>query len=447
MNALLVTYALCFGGAAVSLVRPFYGLLVYILFAIIKPESLWFYAVPAGNYSRIVAIGLLVGWALHGFGNWRFGKASAIVKCLLAFWCWSVVSMAFSEQPAVAYGFVEAQLKIVLPFVAGMTLIDSSAKVMQVAWTIVLAQGYVALEMNRYYFGGYNWLLLGEFAGQDNNSNAIAIVTAVGMAFFLGLHESRLWRKCLALGFAAHLAHAVFFSFSRGAMLALCCSGVACFVLIPKTPRTLALFAFAALLAVRMAGPEVIERFSSTFADPEVRDASAQSRLDIWSDCIDVMANHPIVGVGPDHWVLVSYEYGWDGLMVHSLWLTAGAEMGVVGMLLLIGFYALTMRSLWRIVRRQAKAPTTWHVSAARMVISSLVGFMVAASFVSLNRLEIPYYVTLVGAATVMLRGREQARENALAAAAPEWEPLPDWPAGEGAAAPRSSLGAAAASR
>ena len=36
---LLFTYLLTYGGSALSLVRPFYGLLAYICFAIIRPES------------------------------------------------------------------------------------------------------------------------------------------------------------------------------------------------------------------------------------------------------------------------------------------------------------------------------------------------------------------------------------------------------------------------
>ena len=37
----------------------------------------------------------------------------------------------------------------------------------------------------------------------------------------------------------------------------------------------------------------------------------------------------------------------------------------------------------------------------ARMVIASLAGFGVASQFVSLEGLELPYYVVLVGAATL----------------------------------------------
>ena len=40
MKGLIFTYLLTYGGAAVSLFRPFTGLLIYVCFAIIKPDAL-----------------------------------------------------------------------------------------------------------------------------------------------------------------------------------------------------------------------------------------------------------------------------------------------------------------------------------------------------------------------------------------------------------------------
>ena len=91
MKGLLFTYLMTYGGALASLFNPYIGLLIYICFAIIKPESLWYWSVPAGNYSRIVALALLVGWALQGFGDWRFGRAKGVVIALVGFLGWSML--------------------------------------------------------------------------------------------------------------------------------------------------------------------------------------------------------------------------------------------------------------------------------------------------------------------------------------------------------------------
>jgi probable O-glycosylation ligase (exosortase A-associated) len=414
MKPLLFTYLLTYGGALASLCYPFVGLLIYVCFAIIKPESIWPWAVPEGNYSRIVAIALLVGWVFRGFGTWQFGRAKPIVAALLGYWAWSVVGAYRASDHAIAWHFVEELTKIVLPFVVGMTVIDSARQLKQLAWIILLSQGYVAFEFNLSYYEGFNRVTeLVEFGGLDNNSIAIAMVSCVGLGFFLGMQERRWWLKLIAFGATALMAHVVLFSFSRGGMLALIATGIATLVFTPKRPMHFLTFAVAVLLVLRLAGPQVQERFQTVFVEAEQRDASAQSRLDLWNDCLDSMAKRPFFGVGPDHWPLVVSEYGWPaGKAAHSLWLQVGAELGIPGVAFLALFYALCMIRLWRFTRARQPVSDPWFRDAARMVIASLLGFTVAAQFVTVNGLEAPYYVVLVGAGTLKLCSRSAESEQ-----------------------------------
>jgi probable O-glycosylation ligase (exosortase A-associated) len=404
MKGLIFTYLLCYGGAFISLFQPFVGLLIYVCFAIIKPEALWDWSVPQGNYSRIVALALLVGWSLKGFGNWQFGRARTLVMALGAFWLWMVLGAVQAEDPEVAWEAVEGLSKIVLPFVVGMTVVDSVQKVRQLAWVILLSQGYVAFEFNLSYLEGRNRITEAPFAGLDNNSMAIALVASTGLGFFLGLHAQRWWQKLLAFGMAACCAHAVLFSFSRGGMLALIITGVVSFFVIPKKPKHYAIFLLAILLGLRLAGPEVRARFSTTFVDAEERDGSAQSRLDLWGNCWDSMLRYPIFGRGPNHWPLIVEEYGWPrGKAAHSLWMQVGAENGFPGLLFLVTFYVLCIARLWPYMRQRQLFPDPWFHDCPRLVCASLIGFAVAAQFVSVWGLELPYYIALVGAGTLKL--------------------------------------------
>jgi len=112
-----------YGGAVLSVVDPFYGLLIYLAFAILRPETLWPWSVPQGNYSRIVAIGLLVGWTLRGFGNWKFGAARGFVAILIGYWSCIVISAIGAANQTVAWHYVELHSKILLPVLVGLTLI------------------------------------------------------------------------------------------------------------------------------------------------------------------------------------------------------------------------------------------------------------------------------------------------------------------------------------
>lgn len=414
MKGLIFTYLLCYGGAVASLFQPWYGLLIYVCFAIIKPESLWSWSVPPGNYSRIIAIALLVGWALHGFGNWNLRRAKTTVWALVGFWLWALVSsLVAASNQEVAFRFLEALLKIVLPFVVGITLINSEKRVRQLAWVILLSQGYIAWDMNLSYYNGINPLMTpwgtGGFAGMDNNCVAIAMVTGAGLAFFLGMHESLWWKKLLAFAAAALMAHAVLFSFSRGGMLGLIITGIVTFFLIDKRPQHFALFGLAALAALMLAGPEVRDEFWSAFADAEERDYSSQSRLDMWTICLRIMLENPLFGIGPDHFPIFASSFGLSqGKEAHTLWLQLGAELGVMGLGLLLLFYLGTLWKLWPIARRKSPHASEWNVAVARMMIASFAGFTVSAQFVTLEGLELPYYITLIGAGTLKLRSTPQ---------------------------------------
>jgi O-antigen ligase len=249
---------------------------------------------------------------------------------------------------------------------------------------------------------------------------AIAMVAGTGLGFMMGLGETIWWRKFLAFGAAALMAHSVMFAFSRGGMLGLIITGMVSFLIIPKRPKHYFMFAVAVALALRLAGPAVVERFAMTFADERERDGSAESRLIMWGNCLELMARHPVFGVGPDHFPLVVDQFGvYHGKEAHTLWLQTGAELGLPGLGFLVAYYGLCCLRLWQ-CRHRLAAVHPWLADAARMVIASIAGFAVSAQFVSLEGLELPYYVTMIGAGALKVAGQ---RQSAVAAPADRVDP------------------------
>jgi len=411
MKGLIFTYLLTYGGAAASLVNPFVGLMVYFCFAIIRPEGLWYWSVPVGNYSRIVAIALLIGWAVKGFGDWNFRGAKPIVYTLLGFYAWAGVCALFAANQDLAWNYMESLGKIILPFVVGITLIDSVRKLKITAWVLVLSMGFVAYEFNLSYYQGYNRVAEVGLGPMDNNCISIAMVAAVGLAFFLGLHESVWWRRWLAFGSAGLMAHVPMFGMSRGGMLGLIVTGAVALFLIPKRPKHYAAFAIAVAIGWTLAGPSVRERFMTTFTEPEERGTSAANRLDFWGFCWTFMKENPIVGIGPDQYPQTAKARFGRGGEAHSLWFQTGAELGFPGLGLLLGFYGLTVITMWKLLRRQTTRDA-WQSQFAGMTIAALAGFGVSVSFVSIEGLELPYYIVLLAAGAVKLADPAFAHEG-----------------------------------
>lgn len=428
MKALIFVYLLSFGGSLAAVLNPFYGLLAYVALAVLRPYSLWRGSIPMTNYSQFVAIGLMVGWAARGFGDWRFGRARPIVVALGFFGMWTVFTTYFALDQASAWYTVETLMKILVPFMVGMTTIDTVGKIRQLAWVIVLSQGYVAYELNMSYLGGYNRLLEEGFGSLDNNGQAVALVTSSGVAIFLALYTPSWRMKALASGSFLFMVHAILFSFSRGGMVSVLLCGVLAFILIPKRPVHYVGLVLAAMVVLRLAGPQVVDRFGRSVVTAKGEDASADSRLAQWEACRASVLANPL-GVGPDQWKYHSAEFGLPkGQAAHSTWLQVAVEMGVPGICALLGFYLLCLIRLRSLLRPSVEVADPWSRHFARMTIASLIGYMVAAQFVTIYLLEVAYYVALMGALVLKLNPLPS-----LASPRPEWT---DDPAARVAARP-----------
>ncbi len=402
MKGLILTYLLAIVGTVGSLVNPLIGVAVYMLFSIVRPQVLFAWAGDLSDMSFAVGVALLVGWAFKGLGDWSFGRARGIVYSLLAFYAWFVLSAVFAQDPVFAFGSVVERAKVVLPFLVGMTLIKSERWITILAWAMVLGSGYVGGEMNWSYLNGYNRASVEGLLG-DNNSFAVSMVAAVGPAIFLGLSTKSPWKKALAFGCALLCMHTVLLTFSRGGILSLAITGAVVAILMPKRPSYLLALVLTAAIGVRLMGPEVTSRFMTTFASEEQRDASAESRIQLWGDCITVMQRHPVFGVGPWHWPRIASEFGWpEGKEAHSFWMQLGAESGVPALLLLVSFYVITAFKCWVMARRSRGTP---YEALGLYVVSGLTGFIISAQFVSMEGLEVPYYLAMIGAAALKIRG------------------------------------------
>jgi O-antigen ligase len=404
MKGLIFTYLLAYGGSIVSLFSPFAGFLIYVAFGVLKPEALWFWSVPPGNYSRVIFVAFALSWFLNGLGEWRFGRAAPTLIALIAYWLWLLVGAITSPNQEGAWHTFEEISKIFLPCLMTITLIDSVDRLRQLAWVIALAHGYLALEFNLQYYEGAIYTNDWMFAGLDNNGIAITMVSALGLSFFLGITSQSWLARGAAFAAAALMAHVILFSMSRGGMLAMGVTGLVSFILIPKRPIYFAFVVIGALLVLRLAGPEVVQEFTTIFAADEERDASAESRITLTKDAIDCMLRHPVLGCGLENWGNIAPEYGWNkGKRVHNTWAEAGASLGVPGLLLILALYGSTVWGMIQLLRRLSQEQDPWIVGMARAVLAGLTGFIVSATFVTVDRVELPYYLILLGAGALKL--------------------------------------------
>ncbi len=399
MKGLILTYVVTVLASIGALQRPVIGLYVYVAFAVLRPQFVFGWAGDMQNISLAVGVALLVGWALKGFGSWRVGRGAPVLLMLLVFTAWTLLSASMAEFQDASTAAVIELLKIVLPFCAGVTLLDGERDWRRLMWTIVLAQAYVGFEMNLNYVRGFNQAAEG-FGGMDNNCFGVALVTIFGCAIALVLTSRRWYGRALAAVAAALILHTTLLTFSRGAMVGMVAVGAAAFLALPKRPTYIAVMLVAALLAVRLTGPQLLARYGTVLASDQERDGSAQSRLDLWRDTVKVIQMQPMLGVGPANWRHIAYRFGWPaGKSAHSVWMESAAEIGVPGTLALLAFFVVAIVRLWPLARQRITDANRAQVGAAMGVMLGSIGFIVSGQFVSVVGLEAPYYVVLVGVA------------------------------------------------
>jgi hypothetical protein len=93
--------------------------------------------------------------------------------------------------------------------------------------------------------------------------------------------------------------------------------------------------------------------------------------------------------------------------VVHSLWLHTAVELGFVGLLVLASLYAMTCLRAWQLFRRPPPQDAFFR-DAGRMVLLSIPGFCVSATFLSIIYLEQPYYVILFAVGACKLASRAE---------------------------------------
>lgn len=237
------------------------------------------------------------------------------------------------------------------------------------------------------------------------------------------------WRKlylAAKLAFLAVVEIAIFYTYSRGALLAFS-AGLVAFVLLVSyhrsqkaVGRALALVLVASTVltlgllkidpelklvfkrTVKMIPPD--ESQSTPTSPPaaapteeskkerifqEAGYQAVNTRLELWSAALKMFREKPLLGIGLGQFKMLYPRYitrwNWDlvrgrgSFFAHNLFLHTLAELGALGLLALLFFIAVLMRAVWRFC--QQDQPHRWALVAALTVF--LVANTVDVIFVS----------------------------------------------------------------
>jgi probable O-glycosylation ligase (exosortase A-associated) len=406
----LLMIVLTLVGTFGAFVTPFYGVAVYYLFAVLRPQYIWQWAIPGEvRWSLFVALATITAGLMNAAqddspraaGAPRHRNFNGSHTLMLLFAGWVTLAYITAQSRDAAWPWMVEYWKIFLMFFVSATLIKTLQQVWILMIVLASALGYIAYEVNFMYFAsGYLGIYHNGYGGLDNNGAGLMLAIAVPLCIYIYMGTRRWWRWIFA-SLIPVLIHAVLMTYSRGAMVSLLLASPLIF-LRGRNKFQLFLAALAiALVVPSLAGNEIRARFFTLNSYED--QSSAQQRFASWDAAFQMALDYPVFGVGVRNSNLFSQRYGADmeGRTIHSQFLQILADTGFPGLLLyasLLASVVLSLRRVRRWSRHRDDEEARLAYSVACGIEGALAVFFVGSLFLSLEVFELPYVLILTGA-------------------------------------------------
>jgi putative inorganic carbon (HCO3(-)) transporter len=230
----------------------------------------------------------------------------------------------------------------------------------------------------------------------DNNDFGLALNMTLPLFFFLAQTEPRRWVRWLCGFLFIITIPAVFFTYSRGALVGLI---VVLGLMLLRSRRRFLLIpviGFGIGIALLFAPAAWKQRMDPT--RPDAVDGSAKSRLNAWAYSRHLAQDYPIAGGGFGTFTQQLFDiYAPNTKDIHgphSIYFQVLAEHGFVGLVIYLALLGSCLTTVFRLVRYAKRNDDA--------VALSLIGFMTSGIF--LGRAYFDYVFSIVACLAVLER-------------------------------------------
>lgn len=389
----ILVFSVIFLAVPLALFAPFTGLISYVGIAYMRPHE-WAY-MPNTPISLAVAVATLIGYAVFELTR----RAPQLIPNALMLLLWAQVSLAtfFAHSTELAQGKWIEFSKTILIALLMTAMVDSERRARWLLLGTVGAIGFLAFRSNVGILlaGGQARIFGPGGAFEDNNDYALLLNVAAPIAFYVARAETNRWLRRVCYALSAMMMITVLFSLSRGGFLGLC------FVLIGLALKSK--YKVTGILAVVLAGSitfallpnQVVERVG-TIRTATQADESAQLRFEAWRVSLQIIADHPVLGIGPRNIMELFGRYQQTEVrrVSHNSFLQIAVDAGLPALLM---FVALIGMSFFRLRRARqslaAGSPDSPLIAYSHGLEVALIGYFVSANFLSRHDLELLYEV------------------------------------------------------
>ena len=240
-------------------------------------------------------------------------------------------------------------------------------------------------------------------ATYDPNDIALLFVVTLPMVYFF-MHSQKGIAKAILFGTLLTLLFAFILTVSRGGFLGLL---VISLLILFKDRRSwpvkLVWLGLLAVAFVQFAPESYWARIQTITSKQDYNVTAEYGREALWRRGLNLLSENPVTGVGAGAIITgIGTSYGDEGgkwMTVHNAYLQISAELGLGGGALFILLILSSFRDLRRLRLKYARLPGEfqdhlWLITALEI---SLVGFCVAATFLSAAYFAVFYFLIALG--------------------------------------------------
>jgi O-antigen ligase len=146
-------------------------------------------------------------------------------------------------------------------------------------------------------------------------------------------------------------------------------------------------------------------------------DGGKAVRLVMWSAAWRMFCDNPVLGVGYGNFRVVAPRYvnqdvGHD-FLAHSEYLELLSEMGLPGLLALVGTFVASFVTLHRVRRSAKRCGSRFLINAALGIQTGLIGYAISILFLSAGFLRLSWFMVFISACMPPLVADAAARKRA----------------------------------
>jgi putative inorganic carbon (HCO3(-)) transporter len=409
----IVVIALTIISLPICLARPFFGILVWTVIALLNPHRFaWAIAHNQLPVAMLVGAVTLAGFLLFFPG--LKGVFTREACLLIVLWIWfTITSLHNTNMPIFApfeadtwfrWRFVS---KIFLMTLVTVALVNTWERLRIFLFVMAGSLGLlVAKAIPFMIVTGGSFRLYGPdgSALDDNNALGLGLVMTLPMFLFLAKTESSVRLKWLCgIVFAATIP-AIFFTYSRGAFIALAFVLLLMLLRMRQKALLIPILVVAALFAVYLT-PEKWQRRMDFSRQGALIDDSALSRINAWTYSWRLARDYPLTGGGFEAFTPALFRLyapnPKDVHGAHSIYFSVLAEHGFIGLCLYLLLLASSLMSLGSVGRRARLLGDDRAAYYAVMLQLSIVAFMIGGAF--LGRAYFDYFYMII-ACTIILK-------------------------------------------